>query len=109
MPDPRQKSRDELWLAPRRAARRPKPAPVIDSCELTTRPDGGLDVVIRGRGLRSGVMPPQIRIGGRPVRHVQGRSETALFGVVAHGSPGDEVLVDLGPGGEVSTAVASVA
>lgn len=103
------KSRDELWLAPRWAARRPRPAPVIDSCELTTRPDGGLDVVIRGRGLRSGVMPPQIRIGGRPVRRVEGRSETLLCGVIAQGDTGDEVLVDLGPGGEVSAAVASVA
>ncbi|QSB15650.1 IPT/TIG domain-containing protein [Natronosporangium hydrolyticum] len=103
------KSRDELWLAPRWATRRPRPAPVIDSCELTTRADGGLDVVIRGRGLRSGVMPPQIRIGGRPVRRVEGCSETQLFGVVAQGDAGDEVLVDLGPGGEVSAAVASVA
>lgn len=102
-------TRHDLWLAPRTAARRSSIPPAIDSCELSTRPDGGLDVVIRGQGLRSGAMPPQIWIGGRPVRKVEGRDETLLLGVVAQGSAGDAVAVDLGPGGEVTAAVASVA
>jgi hypothetical protein len=89
-------------------SRRPRPIPLIESCELTAGADGGFQVVIRGRHLVGGAMPPQIRIADRSVRRIEGGDGTLLRGVVPHGCPGDPVRVDLGPGGEVTTTVGRV-
>jgi hypothetical protein len=95
----------ERWLAARAAGRRARPAPTARSCLLLPRPDGRFDVLIHGTDLRSGGVPPMIRVGGRPVRRVEAREGTLLRGVVDGGEPGDEVTVDLGPAGQVRTTV----
>lgn len=83
--------------------------PTVQSCVLSSRPDGSFDVVIRGHNLGPGAVPPVIRVGGRPVRRLAGTGGTELRGVVDGGEPGDEVVIDLGPAGRARTTVERVA
>jgi hypothetical protein len=100
----------EEWMRARRALRgQPlRVSPTIESCELVPRVGGGFDIVIRGQRLRSGPVPPHILVGDRPARSVQVTDGTVLRGVVDAGSVGDEVLIDLGPGGRTSRRVDTV-
>ena len=72
------------------------------------RTGGGFEVVVRGQGLRSGAVPPRVLVGDRPVRSVRGTDGTVLRGVVEDGGVGDEVVVDLGPGGQATGRVDTV-
>jgi hypothetical protein len=89
----------EQWLAARSTARRHVPAPAIESCTVLPRAEGGFEVVVHGHGLRSGAVPPRVVVGGRTVRSVRGGGGTVLRGLVDAAGVGDEVVVDLGPGG----------
>lgn len=104
-------SRDQ-WLVVRQSATRPtrpdRSTPSATSCELQARADECFDVLIRGEHLRSGAVPPVIRIGDHPVRRVRGGAGTILLGVVDGGRVGDDVTVDLGPGGRTATTVSAV-
>lgn len=96
------------WLTTRGPRRRSRSAPSIESCRLAARPDGTYELTLSGRNLAFGAIPALIRVGDRPVRQVVAHGGTVLRGVVAGGEPGDEVTVDLGPGGLLSTTVDSV-
>lgn len=100
--------RDE-WLRSRERARRRRPQPAIESCLLRARADAKFDVIIRGRDLSGGGgVPTLIRVGGRPVRRIESTEGSLLRGIVDDGEAGDEVVVDLGPAGQV-TATAEMA
>ncbi|MFY1631685.1 hypothetical protein ACN27F_00150 [Solwaraspora sp. WMMB335] len=96
------------WLAARAARRPARPRPTVHSCVLVTRPDGQFDVRIEGTDLRTGAVPALIHVGGRPARRIVGSGGTVLRAVVDRGAAGDEVTIDLGPGGEVRTTVGRV-
>lgn len=100
-------SRSE-WLRRRETACQPQRPAVIESTEVTARPDGGFDVVIQGEHLPVTAIPMSIHIGGRRVRQAIVRDRNRIEGVVDDASEGDDVTIDLNPTQRVAMRVERV-
>jgi hypothetical protein len=96
----------EEWLAKRAAAAPGPDGPVVDTCVASPRPDGRVDLVLRGRNLDPHAIPPDIRVGDHRLIELRvDRDGGQRRGVVDAAAQGDRVSVDLGPLGSTETTV----
>ena len=63
---------------------------------------------MHGEHLRSGAVPPELRVGGRQARALRAEGGTVFRGFVDTGEVGDEVVIDFGPGGRATGRVGSI-
>jgi hypothetical protein len=99
--------RDE-WLRRRKAARQRTLTPSLESCVLTSRPDGSYDVNIRGTDLYLIGAIPIVEIGGRPVSRVTMEGHEFIKGIIDDGAVGEPVKVELDPENPLTTKIEQV-
>lgn len=85
------------WKKRQNQRARNRPQIRIYHCGLIAQGDGGYMIVVEGYGLRPGITPPLMTLGGVPIENLKFEPSGRRVTGVIRAHPGEDVLVvDLG-------------